>query len=134
MTKTKLLSLILAILLIGLTFPVNSMAGNGPNWAGLKKKAMEDGSVNVIVQLQTSHPMDNGDLKSVTGQQKRQEAMGWLQEDLLDSMAISGHQPNSIKKFKFIPFMAMNVDADTLESLQNDPNVAGIGGPRSGSV
>ena len=126
MRKLELLSLILAVLLILFTSPVNSIAGNGPDWAGLKNKAEADGSVNVIVQLQTSHPMNNGELKSQTGQQKRQEAMLKVQGNLLNAMANSGNEPNTVKQFRFIPFMAMNVDSGTLDSLLNDPNVVDI--------
>ena len=46
------------------------------------------------------------------------------QQALLERM--SGHSISSIKRFKYIPYLAMEVDAAALEALDSDPGVVSI--------
>ena len=96
-------------------------------FAVLSAKAQAEGRVRVIVGLRS----EGGSGASAARSFKDPEARAAMasrvdraQQALLVRM--SGYSLSSIKRFKYIPYLAMEVDAGSLEALASDPEVASI--------
>ena len=87
-------------------------------FAALTAKAQEEGQVRVIVGLKTSVRTGESAANSVSDTEPRLTGIARIQQSFLTK--ISGLNISSIKKFKYIPFIAMEVDAAALEILASD--------------
>ncbi|MEQ1560247.1 MAG: S8 family serine peptidase [Methyloglobulus sp.] len=88
----------------------------------LTEKVQKNGTVRVIVRMKVpTHPAGMLSAEGVRGQQT---AIAQSQNRVLNGM-IAAH-PKSVKRFKHIPYLAMEVDADTLAQLKSSPDVAGV--------
>ena len=94
-----------------------------PNYDSLAAKAKVDGSVAVIVGLNVSFKPEG----RLAGQRAVVEQRGQiqsLQAAVLDR--VKGYDAASVKRFKFIPYMALQVDSTALKSLASSSLVASI--------
>jgi hypothetical protein len=91
----------------------------------LMGKARAAGAVRVIVELRTPFRPE-GELASQTAVRAQQVAIARTQQTLLDRL--SGYDAASVKRFAFIPYLALEVDAEGLRQLQADPAVETIRG------
>jgi subtilisin len=89
----------------------------------LISKAQAQGSVRVILALQTSYQPE-GRLRSAPAVQAQRRAIANAQNALLGEMA--NRNVTAIRKFAFIPHLVVQADADALARLANSPNVASI--------
>lgn len=89
----------------------------------LLNKAQTADNVRVIVKLNASFQPESrlSGAQAVASQQSR---ISGMQNKL--HQALSGHQVRGIKKFKYIPYTAMEVDAAALSALLANPLVASI--------
>ena len=92
--------------------------------AALEARVRQEGRVRVIVGLRSesrSAPL------TATGSRRfkaRPSRIAHAQQSLLARM--SGHGVSSIRRFRFVPFVAMELDQAALEALASDPEVASI--------
>ena len=95
-----------------------------PNAPGsLLAKAQASGSVRVIVKLNTSFQPEgrlSGPQAAISQQNRIASAQNQLHQ------AVSQHNVKSIKKFKYIPYTAMELDSTTLAVLMANPLVVSI--------
>ena len=92
------------------------------NFNKLKTKAEKDDTVLVIVGLSTSFELEGTlDYSNVQAQKSK---IKQEQGSLMNYLWIS--KVDKIHKFEHIPFIAMTVDKNTLESLESSPLVATI--------
>ncbi len=92
--------------------------------AALRTRVRSDGRVRVIVGLKNevrSAPQAQG---SLTVARARRPEIARAQRAL--SIRMSGHNVSSLRRFKFIPYVAMEVDGEALEVLASDPEVVSI--------
>jgi len=89
----------------------------------LMAKAQADGAVLVIVGMRVAFQPE-GRLTSSAAVESQRAAISTAQEALLDQMA--GYNVQFVKKFPFIPYMAMQVDAAALAGLAASPEVIHI--------
>lgn len=94
-----------------------------PEYEKLFRKAQTEGQVRVIVGLKTSFTPEGKMLttKEVSEQRIR---ISQLQESLLKSLKITDER--HVKKYKYTPFIALEVDEATLQSLINSPLISSI--------
>jgi len=88
----------------------------------LLSKARSKGSVRLIVRLDVVFRPE-GELSAPDTLNQRSSIAG-RQDELLE--ALSGHNVASIKRFKYIPYMALEVNESALAGLVNHPSVVGI--------
>lgn len=96
-------------------------------FAALTAKAQAAGRVRVIVGLRPeggSAAAAAGSFKDAAARAAMVSGVDRAQQALLARM--SGHNISSIKRFKYIPYLAMEVDAGALEALASDPEVVSI--------
>lgn len=89
----------------------------------LFKKVQSSGSVRVIVKLNTSFQPES-QLSGTPAVVNQQGRISKLQKQLHQS--VSGHNVRGIKKFKHIPYTAMEVDETALSALIANPLVVSI--------
>ena len=90
-------------------------------FAVLGEKAAETGLVRVIVRLNLEfEPAEESRIQNLASP----EAIGVAQDRLLNEIA--GFDATSVKRFRYVPFVAMRVNAAGLESLRASDRVAGI--------
>ncbi|HKS26984.1 MAG TPA: S8 family serine peptidase [Pyrinomonadaceae bacterium] len=91
----------------------------------LTAKVQAEGSVRVIVGLRTAfQPEGNlGGASSVANQHARISA---AQDALLNRLSANNLNARSVKKFDFIPFVAMEVSAAALQHLRESSDVSSI--------
>jgi uncharacterized protein (TIGR03437 family) len=92
-------------------------------FARLLDKARTSGPVRVIIGLKAAFESE-GRLRSETAIRSQRVNIAQAQERLLGRLA--GYNPASVKRFEFIPFLALEVDADTLRQLADAPDVVSI--------
>ena len=101
------------------TFVKDALA---PQPDGLIEKARRDGAVRVIVGLRAGFQTD-GDLSSAA-QNRRRAEIKRAQDDLLADLP--GYNVARVKRFDFIPFLALEADAAALEKIKASPAVVSI--------
>jgi subtilisin family serine protease len=89
---------------------------------GLREKAASTGSVRVIVRLATSF-MPEGRLAALQAVEQRQ-TIRQKQDAALQKLQGKGAQV--LARYQHIPFLALQVDAATLDALSRLPEVAGV--------
>ena len=93
-------------------------------FAALTAKAQAKGQVRVIVGLRTDDRTGESAISSISDTAPRLTRIARVQQSFLTK--VSGLNISSIKKFKYIPFIAMEVDAAALETLASGLEVASI--------
>jgi subtilisin len=119
-----LLSVLLALILIlaqGSAQP--TAAKSSLDVDTLVAKAQANGTVPVIVGLRVAFQPE-GRLASSASVQNQRIAISVAQDALLTQMA--AYNPQSVKKFAYIPYVAMRVDAAALALLSTSGDVASI--------
>lgn len=86
-------------------------------------KATSEGSIRIIVKLAASFQPE-GTLASVNEVETQQNNINVAQKTLLQRL--SGYTYSNVKQFQTIPFIALEVDAETLDALLQDPEVITI--------
>jgi len=81
----------------------------------LSKKAKTEGTVRIIVGLNTSFQPE-GKFSNIQDKMNQRENIKNVQDKLLQSLPSDGLEKSH--KFKYIPFMAMTVNANALEKLK----------------
>ncbi len=89
----------------------------------LLREAQQRGRVKIIVELGTAFRAE-GELSSAQDVSSQRAAIAQEQNQLLAILA--GHQISNIKRFKYVPFMAMTVDDAGLGELINNQAVVRI--------
>ena len=95
--------------------------------AALTAKAQVEGRVRVIVGMKAegaSGASSASSFKDVAARAAMVSRVAQAQRALLGRM--SGHNVSSVRRFNYIPFLAMEVDAAALEALASDPEVLSI--------
>ncbi|MDE2666387.1 MAG: S8 family serine peptidase [Acidobacteriota bacterium] len=95
--------------------------------AALTAKAQAEGRVRVIVGLRAEGGSEASAASNFKDAEARADMVSRVdraQQALLVRM--SGYSLSSVKKFKYIPYLAMEVDAGALEALASDPEVVSI--------
>ena len=96
-------------------------------FAALTARAQAKGRVRVIVGLRPeggSEAAAPSSFKDAASRAAMVSRVDRVQQALLVRM--SGHNVSSVRRFKYIPFLAMAVDAAALEALASDPEVVTI--------
>ena len=112
------------LILFGLPAFVFAQQPEGP-WSQLLKKTKTQGNARVIVRLAEEAPLSRS-LSTPSARSNRRQAIRTLQEKFIREYEASGFRAGRYKRFKLFPFLAMNVDSNALEALQNSPLIAGI--------
>ena len=108
---------------------VNPTAGaqRSRAFAALTATARAEGRVRVIVGLRAdggSGASSASSFKDVAARASMMSRIDRAQQELLDRMGRLS--VSSVRRFKYIPFLAMEVDVATLETLASDPEVLSI--------
>ena len=96
-------------------------------FAALTAKARAEGLVRVMVGLRAeggSGALSASSFKDVVARAAMVSRIDRAQQELLDRM--SGFSVSSVRRFKYIPYLAMEVDASALESMATNPAVVSI--------
>ena len=96
-------------------------------FAVLSAKARTEGRVRVIVGLRAEGGSGASAARSFEDAEARAAMVSRVdraQQALLVRM--SGYSLSSVKRFKYIPYLAMEVDAGALEALASDPEVVSV--------
>ena len=120
-------ALVFAAMLTLAAGPAAAQAEPGPEMASavaaLLQKAAITGTVRVIVGLRTG-ARTQGDMKRPAAMQTLRNAVAATQTNYLGRM--SGLNVTSVKRFQYIPFIAMEVDTVALQYLLPDPEIISI--------
>ena len=92
--------------------------------AVLRTRVRSDGRVKVIVGLKSEVRTAAAALASLAAATARPPEIARAQQSL--SIRMSGHKLSSVRRFKFIPYVAMEVDGAALEALASDPEVVSV--------
>lgn len=92
-------------------------------WQSLREKASVKGRVRVLVHLSTTFSPE-GRLSSPTAVQRQRDRIRTAQDAVL--RRLEGTPARLHGRFQYIPFLALEVDAATLERIEAFPEVAGI--------
>src|SRR5262245_25860558 len=87
-------------------------------------KAQAEGAVRVIVGLRINSFQPEGKLNEPNEVDIQREAIAHAQSVMMERL--SKFNLRSVRKFQFIPFMAMTIDLPALEELKNSSNVFDI--------
>jgi hypothetical protein len=87
-------------------------------------KAKAHGSIRVIVHLRMNSWKPEGDLPNTKAAEAQRDTISRLQTKLLKRMR--SFAVTNIKLFKYVPHVAMKVDAAGLKDLMSNPDVSGI--------
>ncbi len=96
---------------------------NSASYDALIDKARAEGKIRVIVGLKTAF-VPEGNIKSIQGVNTQRVNITSLQDSLLASL--SNLNVTGIRKFKYIPFIALEVDETALLFLISNPLVSSI--------
>jgi subtilisin family serine protease len=91
--------------------------------AALRQKASRPEGVRILVRLATPF-VPEGRLSSVQQRRDQRQAIGRAQAAAL--AALAGSRVKVMATYKFIPFLALQVDAAALEALAGLPQLAGV--------
>ena len=86
-------------------------------------KAKRQGKVRIIIRLKTPYAPE-GDLKNKKAIIAQRESIQRLQNQLLKELA--PYKVTSVKRYKFIPYISMEVNTKALERLFKNPDVVSI--------
>lgn len=95
--------------------------------AQMTAKVQAEGRVRVIIGLRPeggSEEAVSSNFKDAAARAAMVSRVDRTQQELLDRM--SSYSLSSIRRFKYIPYLAMEVDAAALEALASDPEVFSI--------
>ena len=93
-------------------------------FSALRARVQEEGKVRVIVGLRTEGGPAAAAALRARGPKQRPAPIARAQQSLLVRM--SGHRFSLIRRFKFMPYLALEVDPAALEALAADPEVVSI--------
>ena len=93
-------------------------------FADLRAKVRTEGRVRVIVELKTRGSPAVSAVSRITDERTPSPLIAGAQQTLLNRM--SRHDLSSVRQFKFIPYIAMEVDREALEGLAQGSEVVGI--------
>ncbi len=93
-------------------------------FAALTTKAQAQGRVRVIIGLRAEGRAGASAMRNFRDAAARSPLILQAQQSLLIRM--SGHSVSSVRKFKYIPYVAMELDAAALEALASDSQVVSI--------
>ena len=93
-------------------------------FAALRARVGSEGRVRVIVGLRTEGGPSSVAALRAPGPRERPPGIARAQEAL--SVCMSPHSVSSVRPFKFMPYVAMEVDGAALEALAADPEVLSI--------
>ena len=97
--------------------------GDSTRYDTLIAKAQTHGRLRVITHLRTTYQAEGG-LASAQEVQKQRATIAGLQNNLLASLAYDNVR--SVKRFKYVPYLAMEVDSTALAKLQASPEVIDV--------
>ena len=99
-------------------------ASKARSLGALRSRIRSEGRVKVIVGLRTTgQPV----VSTATGLRAAEARTGPIaQAQRLLTLRMSGHNISSTRRFKFIPYVAMEVDSAALEALATDPEVISV--------
>ena len=89
----------------------------------LMERAQANGEVPVIIQLQVA-TLAEGSLATAAGKTRRSQNISGAQNRLLGRM--NAYQIKRLKKFRHLPFVAMELDAAGLQAALQDPTVVRV--------
>jgi subtilisin family serine protease len=92
-------------------------------WQSLREKAADKGVIRVIVRLNTVFSPEGG-LSSPAAVQRQRDNIRAIQDSALRKLEGTSFRLHG--RFQYIPFLALEVDAATLEQIKELPEVAGI--------
>lgn len=118
---------LLAALLVGACAPAAPRPATPAapiDWAQLEAAARARGSLPVIIGLDVPGQPREAIAGDAQAAARQQAAFAQAQDKLL--RRLDGHQVHSIRRFDFIPFIAMSVDAAALAALRADPAVVSV--------
>ena len=90
----------------------------------LRNRIRSEGRVKVIVGLRTTGQPVVATATGLRAAETRTRPIAQAQRLL--SLRMSGHNISSMRRFKFIPYVAMEVDSAALEALATDPEVISV--------
>ena len=93
-------------------------------FAALRARVRSEGRVRVIVGLRTEGGQSAAAALRTRGPRERPDLIVRAQQAL--SVRLSGHSVSSVRPFKFMPYVAMEVGGAPLEALASDPEVVSI--------
>jgi len=96
---------------------------NRSSYSKLLEKTKSEGKVRVIVELAIDFQPE-GKFSALKDKMNQREKILDIQERLLEKM--QKYKPELLHKFKFIPFLALNVDRNSLEQLESSSLVTSI--------
>ncbi len=139
-TRRRQIVLSAALLVIGLTLFINILstpaalavpAAQEPDWQLLFDKASESGTVRVIIGLDINFTPE-GDLAGLQAAQAQQQAIQTAQN--LIWQQLNGTKHKLIANFKYIPYLAAEIDTSALNKLTGLPGVMSIREDRLSAV
>jgi len=94
---------------------------------GLVARVQSEGSVRVIIKLNVS-ALPEGELPDVDAVDDQRRAIAAAQEAVIESLAnnVIGFDASSVRKFEFIPFLALTVDPVGLSELEQNSGISEI--------
>ena len=90
-------------------------------FAAMRAKVQAEGRARVIVGLRTADRSLSAAASSLNEAQARSPLISRVQQSLLTRMG--GYNLSSVRRFKYMPHVAMEVDGAALEALASDPEV-----------
>ena len=90
-------------------------------FAAMRAKVQAEGRARVIVGLRTADRSLSAAVSSLNEAQARSPLISRVQQSLLTRMG--GYNLSSVRRFKYMPHVAMEVDGPALEALASDPEV-----------
>lgn len=121
-----LLWLVMITIIIVLTNGSESVKAQAHNYETLIAKAREKGSLPIIVGLRMGF-VPEGQLPDPTAVKKQRDKIAALQDAIVEKLKLSDVPPISIKRYRYVPSIAMEATAGTLERLISLPEVKQIG-------
>lgn len=119
-----LLSILVTIGLYGLIVSANTVPEHEMNYKALIAKAERQGTVRVIVSLKMDSEHEGGPpLEAV---EERHHKITAMQDAVLEALRLANAHVSSVKRYQFVPTLAMEVDKKALMVLIRIPEVASI--------
>ncbi|MDE2664831.1 MAG: S8 family serine peptidase [Acidobacteriota bacterium] len=94
------------------------------NFVSLRERVRSEGRARVIVGLRNDDRPFSSATISLKQAEARTAGVARVQHSLL--VRLGSHDLSSVRRFKFIPYIAMEVDGPTLQTLALDPEVVSI--------
>lgn len=90
----------------------------------LRSKAVNKGSVKIIVQVRTPLPLESRLMEKNV--QEKSDIILSTQNQMITQLENKGQTPSRVRKFKYSPHIALTVDSTTLDALLSSPDVISI--------